>query len=417
LNKASIRSIVLIWLGWSIVMLGFQYWIGARLELKRPDRVLSWTASETQSDSQKDKPNLIDPFMNEQVSWDSEYYLATAITGYDNRDVRGVPPDFSWGRNQRFCVPGKDKDCLALSYAFFPLYSLLTWIIAQPLRLLILSVIARTTLAAVIVSLLGTLGAMLALYSMSRESLGEDGGIRAAFYLLIFPSGFFLVQVYTEGLFLGLTFGALAFLLKRKWGWSALLAAFAAWTRPGGAILLLPMIIVWVTDRSWERDRKSAVASGLAALSPALSFGLWSLSPLAEKFYTVEQLFFGRRFLAVDQSLFQWEYAWRLLTGNNPQAMIYYALEFSAMALAVIACLLLLRKHPELALYGLAMIAFAFTSGAAQGMIRYVLTAPAIFLVLARWGKHPAFDKVWTLLSILLMGMEAILFSFDFWVA
>jgi hypothetical protein len=50
-------------------------------------------------------------------------------------------------------------------------------------------------------------------------------------------------------------------------------------------------------------------------------------------------------------------------------------------------------------------------------MIRYVLSAPAMFWMLARWGKHPVFDRLWTLTSILFLGMEAMLFGFDFWVA
>jgi len=63
------------------------------------------------------------------------------------------------------------------------------------------------------------------------------------------------------------------------------------------------------------------------------------------------------------------------------------------------------------------MIVFAFTSGSAQGMVRYVLVVPALFWMLARWGRNSAFDRVWSLLSILLMGLEVLLFSFDFWVA
>jgi len=37
--------------------------------------------------------------------------------------------------------------------------------------------------------------------------------------------------------------------------------------------------------------------------------------------------------------------------------------------------------------------------------------------VLARWGGNPVFDKVWILVSVLLLGVEAMLFSFNFWVA
>ncbi len=37
---------------------------------------------------------------------------------------------------------------------------------------------------------------MLALYDLTRDSLGENGGLRAAFYLVIFPTGFFLDNTF-----------------------------------------------------------------------------------------------------------------------------------------------------------------------------------------------------------------------------
>jgi hypothetical protein len=193
----SIRNIVLIWLGWSFIMIGFQHWIGARLELVRPDYTLNWTAEGTTSHSQDGKPTLLEPFLNEQVAWDSEYYLSIASVGYDDPAIECIPADFAWGSRQYFYIPSRDANCTSLNYAFFPLYPWLTWLGTLPLRVLPLNMIARTTLAAVIVSLLGAFGAMLGLYFISRESLGEEGGVRAAFYLLIFPSGFFLAQVYT----------------------------------------------------------------------------------------------------------------------------------------------------------------------------------------------------------------------------
>ena len=89
------------------------------------------------------------------------------------------------------------------------IHSLLSGV-ALPLRVLGLSQIATATLAGVIVSVLGTLLGMIALYDLVRDQLEDAGGIRAAFYLIAFPAGFFLAQVYTEGLFVGLAFGCLA---------------------------------------------------------------------------------------------------------------------------------------------------------------------------------------------------------------
>jgi hypothetical protein len=49
-------------------------------------------------------------------------------------------------------------------------------------------------------------------------------------------------------------------------------------------------------------------------------------------------------------------------------------------------------------------------------MARYMLIAPATFVILGSWGAARAFDRTWTLASSLLMGMSAMLYSFDFWV-
>ncbi len=405
----SIRNIVFIWLGWALVMFAFQHWVGMRVELKTPDDFLDPV--------QERSPYLDGSFMNSHISWDSEFYLSIATVGYDDPAVRAIPSNFVWKTPQEtYCIAGKDADCFSLNYAYFPLYPWLMRLLAFPMQLSRLSPIARSALAGVIVSLLGALGAMLALYFMTRSSLGEEGGVRAAFYLLIFPSSFFLAQVYTEGLFIGLTFGSLAFLLARKWGWSALLAVLAVWTRPGGAILLLPMAMVWWMDQSWKDGWRPALLRGLAALSPAISYGAWSLTPLATRFHIVEDRYFDRGLLAVVPSLQEWGKALNTLLSGDPPFRFYFGLEFAGVALAVLTCILLWKERPELAAFGIAMIGFVFTSGIAQSMIRYVLATPALFWVLARWGKKPAFDRVWTVLSILLLGLEVMLFSFDFWV-
>jgi hypothetical protein len=411
------RNIVLIWLGWAVVILSFQTWVQMRINLKRPDTVLNWTSSETGAASNDDQPYLLEPFLNSQVAWDSEFYLAIAEEGYNAAGVRAIPGDFTWGIMRQFCNAGQDADCFSLSYAFFPVYSFLTRAVSLPLALTPLARPAQVVLAAVIVSLLGALGAMLGLFLMVRRQWGDEAGVRAGFYLLIFPTGFYLAQVYSEGVFIGLTFGALGLLAIRKWGWAALLAAAAAWARPGGAILVLPMLIVWIMDRTWHQPWRTAILRGLAALSPALSFAIWAATPLADRFFKVEELFFHRAFFVVDSTLEAWQHAWRLVARGAEPTRFYYGLEFAAIFLGIIACIAILRSRPELALYGLAMITFALTTGAPQGMVRYVLSAPPIFLVLSRLGKFQAFDRVWTILSILIMGLQLTLFTFDFWVA
>ena len=56
-----LSRVVLVWLGWAVLMLGFQAWVQARYELKRPDNVMDWTASWTNAGSAARHPYLQSP--------------------------------------------------------------------------------------------------------------------------------------------------------------------------------------------------------------------------------------------------------------------------------------------------------------------------------------------------------------------
>jgi hypothetical protein len=405
-KNSSIRTIVFLWLAWALILIGFQQVVTARLVLKQPDYALSWTPGETTSSSNLSRPTLLDPFLNTQVSWDSEFYLSIATHGYDDPAVRRAPNTGGFGSGP------------SLNYAFMPLYSLFIRGLAFTLSLLGLDQIATATLAGVIVSLLGALAGMWGIYVLARDQWGEEGGIRAAFYLLIFPSGFFLAQIYTEGVFIGLTFASLALLHQRKWLWAALLAATSIWARPGeGLILLLPLAYIWIQDRSWRLGWQQSLLRVLAVLSPLLSYLIWTQTKLAHNFWIVERNYFGRGLLKLDSSFTQWGAGFANILSQNHQSAVYYGLELAVVVLALICIGATLKHHPELALFSLGILVFTFTSGSSQGMIRYLLAAPSIFVALAGWGRRPAFDRAWTIASLLLMGMLVTLFSFNFWVA
>lgn len=412
-----IRNLILLWLLWAVILLGFQRLVSARIALARPDRVLSWTANETHASSHRNQPYLNDPVLNETVAWDSEFYLSIAAVGYDDPVVRTLqPPDHAAPASPEAAgfVP------LSLNYAFFPFYPLMIRVVAFPLRLLGMTPIAISTVAGVIVSLLGALVAMLSLYDILHDELGDEGGLRAAFYLLIFPSGFYLAQVYTEGLFVGLAFGSLALIRRRQWVGAAVLAACATWTRAVGAALLIPLLIAWVQDGGGrailQRFTWKTAGIGMLALSPLAAYLIWNVL-LGRQFHEVEAHFFSRGLFDLSRSFSAWRYALSTLMEDNPQTAVYYWLEFASVALGLAACLLTLKDYPGIALFGLTVVVISFTSGVPQGMIRYVLAVPSIFILLSRLGRSPVFDRAWTTASLLIMGLLVTLYTFDLWVA
>jgi hypothetical protein len=305
----------------------------------------------------------------------------------------------------------------------------MVWLFAWPLKILGLTPIATATLAGVIVSALGALGAMLALYDLTKDSLGEDGAMRTVFYLLIFPTSFFFVQIYTEGLFVGLAFGCLAMIKRKSWVLAALLGAAATLTRAVGIALIIPMAITWIRTGEWmDLDlewrqiylegipwRKVGAAS--LAFAPLITYLLWKFSSLGIAFSYVENNFFGRQALQFGYAFFSWSEAFKQIFSGNSAATAYWLTELIGLVIGIVTCFACIKYYPEIAWFSIAVLIISWGSGPAQGIVRYVLGVPAVFVMLARWGKNPVFDRAWTMFSLLLMGLLAMLFAFNFWVA
>jgi hypothetical protein len=426
----STRIIVFMWLAWVLIVIAFQALATARMVLEFPDRSQTWIPSK---DYQDGRPFLLEPFMNNQVAFDSEYYLAIAVGGYEEpRAPYYTPRGLStYVADHVVTQSGTSfSDSIPLSYAFFPFYPLMIRLFAIPLGAFGLNVIATATLAGVIVSALGTLLGMLALFDLTRDSLGEDGALRATFYLIIFPTGFFLIQVYTEGLFVGLAFACLAMLKRKNWLMAAILGVCATMTRAVGVALVIPMVISWIRlgewvdiDLEWRQIFHEGIPlrplfRAILAISPVLAFLIWKFSYLGLAFDYIESNYFGRGFLSLGPSFNETAKAFQsMLAATNPQYTAYFITEFLGLAIGVIACIVTLKTHPEIAWFSIVVILISWGSGYPNGIHRYILGAPAIFIALSRWGKNPVFDRAWTILSILLMGLLATLYAFNMWVA
>lgn len=400
MNLRTIRGITLLWLAWSVILISYMHLANTRYGPSRPDNSLVWTANETNRRSLLDKPYLLEPFLNTQVAWDSEFYLSIATVGYDDPEVRVVQAN-----GQGY----------SMSSAFFPLYPYLMRIVRIPFTPF-LNPVAASALAGVIVSLLGTLAALIALYSMVRDELGDAGGLRAAYMMLIFPASFFFAAVYTEGVFVGLAFGSLAFMRRGQLIPAAVLAALATWTRAVGGVLLAPLLLTWWLVYRQAEDKRNLWWQLPITLLPLFAYGLWRVM-YGQAFDFVEEHWFGNSFLQLEVTVDAWQQILRRAR-EVPETAAVVALGIAAITLALVSCAVNARRYPQLALFGLIAILVPLTSGwtGTQSTIRYVLAVPTLWIMLGQWSRSIIFDRAWTLASILLLAMQAYLFSFDFWV-
>ncbi|MBK7456580.1 MAG: hypothetical protein IPJ46_23515 [Anaerolineales bacterium] len=402
------RHLILLWFAWFVLIYGFQWVATTRTELQRPDRSVFWSAGETTPTSNKDKIYLNEPFMNRQVAWDSEYYLGIAVGGYDDPEA---------GRVQN---PATGQMVIK-NYSFFPLYPYIMRALALPLNLFGLSPIGTAALAGLIVTLLGTLAGMLALWDLTLHQFDEETAQRTVFYMLIFPSAFFFAQIYTEGLFIGLAFSSLALTKRKQWAWASLLGMLAALTRAHGAALCLPLIFAWIMNVNWKSKISTQVnwkwlLQGLFALLPFIAYYIWRISPLGEGWAELQSFYFGRGLMSIQRSIDSWYNAFAYARATGQEALIYFSIEVLTTVAALIGSVWLIRRDPSVALFSMSVVLLSIFSGSAQSMARYMLIVPAMFIMLGYLGRNKIFDKAWTLASILLLGMSVLLFSFDMWV-
>jgi len=410
MTKTIVWNIISFWLAWVVIILSFQWIVTTRLEIKHPDLAVSWTQSETRPSSNEGKIYLLEPFMNRQVAWDSEYYVGIAVGGYDDPKAGTV-------------INPATGNKVIRNYSFFPFYPYVMRVFALPLRLLGLeNPLAAASLAGVVVAVLGTLAGMLALWDMTRPYFEEEDAYRAVFYALIFPTAFFFAMVYTEGLFIGLAFGALALSKRGHWVWASMLGLLAAWTRAHGAALVLPLLLFWWMQIKWREPLRPQITwkwflRGALALLPLAGYLLWRFSTLGQGWTELQELVYSRGLMSIGGTIEDWmrafDYA-RSKGGGDGQ--VYFAIEVGSVLLAFIASVWLIRRDPAVALFSLAVVLLSIFSGYAQSMARYMLITPALYIFLAHLGKNKTFDRAWTVFSILLLGMEASLFAVDMWV-
>ncbi|MDQ3580989.1 MAG: hypothetical protein M3495_04940 [Pseudomonadota bacterium] len=155
-------------------------------------------------------------------NWDSTHYLRLAEHGY--------------------VAAGDGR----VSLVFFPLYP---WLVR------LTALLARDyMLAAFIVSGFASVAAALLLRRLARCDETEAVSRNAVWFLLIFPTSFFLHIGYTESLFLALTLGCFLAARKSHWALAGVLGAGACLTRVNG-LILGPALAMEVAIQYWQTRR------------------------------------------------------------------------------------------------------------------------------------------------------------------
>lgn len=323
--------------------------------------------------------------------WDTTWYLLIADVGYQADDR---------------------------SAAFFPLYPMLVRGIA-PL------VPGNTIVAALMVSSLACIAALTLIHRLTTSALGIDDARRTVFYLLAFPTAFFLLAAYNESLFIALAVGSLYCMHRGRWWWAGALAGAASATRLAGILLGLAFIYEYLRQRgfSWRRIRLDALAM---VLVPAGLLGYMAYC----------QYLFGNplAFLKAQEAWSRADFSWPWITVGRIMEMLsttdsYFqpddirnianlAAAIGALALLVLALVGPWRLGGDFAylvIFAAAVVLLPLTHPLAtyyplSSLWRYVLECTPAFMVLGRMGRNQHLDRAYLFAALMLQGAMVISF-------
>lgn len=345
------------------------------------------------------------------IRWDSQWFLEIArLGGYWTR--QGLP----------------------LPQAFFPLYPLL-------MRFLSPLFGGRTYLAGLAISNLALLAGCVILHQLLAQRWSSRIAARAVAYVILFPTGFFLSALYTEGLFFFAAVAAFYAAARRRWFLAGLMATAAALTRNLGVFLAPALALEYLSQRGfrWRQVSRDILWLGLVPLGLGLyMYYLYATvgDPLA--FLHAEQRW-GRHLAypwqslalaasyvlqpappqpAFPQGVFvsAWRHAYRRL---------YSALDLTAsLTFLALAFYAWRRKVPPgQILFLLAGVVIPLSAPALRSMTpipsmtRYVAVLFPGFTSLAFLGENPTADRALWVAFPMLQGLFFLLFTTWNWIA
>jgi len=282
------------------------------------------------------------PFTSPFAAWDGQWYLQIVSTGYHAQALQSAALD------------GGHHD-----FAFYPGWPLI-------IKLVSLNGLLPIDITAVVLANGLFIIAAIVAYRLFADRFSERTALWATLLLAFNPVAYVFSMAYTESLFVL----ALALYFVDRYGRAApVLAGAATLIRISGLAIAASAAVMFLFGRI---PRLTAFLVGVAVL---IAFGAW------------------------------WTYIWRLTGSFNGwfegsaawsrdqgitsvlhegyRDPVHVAVWIGFVALMIIGSLLLLRRHTDMAVYGLAAIAMSLIGAPASSMPRHAMVAIPAFAAFA----------------------------------
>ncbi len=308
-------------------------------------------------------------FLGSFGNWDGGHYLGIAETGY----------------SQKF------------QYAFFPLY---------PIAIKSLSLATHNyLLAAVLISTVATFLGLHLLYKLVLEDFDKKIAEKTILIFIFFPTSFFLLAAYSEGLFFFLAILTFYFLRQKKLFWAVAASALVSATRLVGLAVVAGLIVEVITSKGFNRKNWYIIFAPLGFVI----YSIFLYQQTGDPFYFITAENHWQRILTAPTVSF-----WQALT-NVTSFNIFLDLTFAIFGVGF-AIRSFRFLSPSLAIYSLLSVGIPLFTPTLSSMPRFLLPVFPIFILTALI-KKPLFSISLQVFSIMLLAVFTTLFITGYFVS
>ncbi|PIY80104.1 MAG: hypothetical protein COY80_04740 [Candidatus Pacebacteria bacterium CG_4_10_14_0_8_um_filter_42_14] len=316
-----------------------------------------------------------------------------------------------------------------LIQAFFPIYPFLTG--------MLMPIFGSSMITGLLVSNFSLIAAVILFFILVRQHFDFATAKYSTFFLLLFPTSFFLGAMYSESLFLVWILASFIFMDKKQWLWATIFAGLAAATRLVGIFMIPALLIALLESEKTDWSPSSLIniikekwliilgfALALVGLGAYMLFLNGEFHDPLYFFHVQSEFGSGRQ----ENLILLPQVIWRALKIvftvplGLPLLTYIQELVFSIGTFTILTISWFQRKSLKIPnswlTFSLLATLLPPLTGSFSSMPRYVLVAFPLYVILASWTRHRPIIRVILLAGFgLLLVFNTILFIQGHWIA
>jgi hypothetical protein len=234
---------------------------------------------------------------------------------------------------------------------------------------------------------------------------------RTLWFFFLFPTAYFLVLPYTEGLFMALLLGSFYNARRGNWLWAGILGGFCTATRLSGIILLPALAVEALHQKNWRGIPRGALY--LVIVPTGLLIYLWINYHIHGDIFAFSD--FQKQYW-YHERITPWEslrYAWERLS-DAPGFNRFLIWELLLISTGLVGGLLIVGVRwlrPSYLVFGWLTLLMFLSVSFEISLARYIFTIFPIYFVLARLARNPELNQAMLSVSAVLMGTFYVIYA------